>query len=359
MQRRRVLLCPLLVLALSLGSACKDKEAEDSGEALRVAFLQTLANDVSLPAYAESRARAQGLSTALHALVDEVSAPNLRAAQQAWREARVAWKETEAFNLGPAVDLRTSVTVDQWPVEQAHLETELAGTAALTEAYVASLGANRKGFHALEYLLFVPAAEAEALALLSEGAGAERRKAFLLALAAQVEHPLQELETRWSEGYAQSLSTPGEAYPSLKAAVDAYVNEAVFVSELIVSKKLGKPLGLSSGGEAQPALEESGWSDHSVADMAANLRSLRHVYEGLSPLVAKAAPDTDASVQQLLANAQARVNDIPLPYRTALVEQRAAVETAYAATNQLKRILATEVVSALGVTLKFNDNDGD
>ena len=50
---------------------------------------------------------------------------------------------------------------------------------------------------------------------------------------------------------------------------------------------------------------------------------------------------------------------IPVPYRSALVDQRLEVAAAHAAVKELKRILATEVIGSLGATLKFNANDGD
>jgi predicted lipoprotein len=142
----------------------------------------------------------------------------------------------------------------------------------------------------------------------------------------------------------------------------------VFLSEFVASSKLGKPLGTSTGGVADPSLEESGPSDNSVEDMLGNLRSVRNVYLGtrtgtgglgITTLVAKKSTSTDAAVKGALDDAIHLTESIPLPYRSALVEQRASVEAAYQSVKTLKRLLSTEVVALMGTTLKFNDNDGD
>ena len=136
----------------------------------------------------------------------------------------------------------------------------------------------------------------------------------------------------------------------------------------VADTRIGKPLGLATGGAPQPALEESGPSDNSLADMAASLRGIRAIYTGaraaagtggIGAIVAAQSPATDREVRDLLDRAIDAVGAIPRPFRAAIVDQRALVQAAYDAVKELKRVLATEVLAALGATLKFNDNDGD
>jgi len=256
-------------------------------------------------------------------------------------------------------------------VDAAKIDLELAGTWALTEARVEALGANVKGFHAVEHLLFsgdLPSLTTDPLA--------PRRRDFLVALAQNLERKASDLRAAWAAdgggGYVTTLTEPGASnatYPTIKSSIDALVNESVFLSELIADDKLGKPSGTATGGIPQPDLQESGPSDHSIADMAANLRSIRNVYlgtrstlvagGGTSRLVAGRSPATDRAVRAAIDDAIRAVESIPRPYRDALLEQRPEVGAAYESVKALKRILATEVVAVLGTTLTFNGNDGD
>ena len=343
------------------------------GDGEKRVVVRGIAEAVILPTLDDVVARAEAMTAANEQLATTPSQANLDAAQDAWRAARIPWKEGEAFAFGPAMDLRIVAAIDQ-TIDATKVEMEIVGTGTLSESYVDSLGANRKGFHAIEYLLFRGDDDADVLVSLTTDAQAARRRDLLVALSQNLERKTTELRSAWAiDGgqYITKLAEPGSsnnAYPTIKAVIDTLVNESVFLSELIANNKLGKPMGTASGGTPQPELEESGPSDNSIADMAGNLRSIRNVYlgtrtgaadRGISQLVAAQSPETDQAVRDALDGAIRAVEAIPRPYRTALVEHQSDVEAAHEAVKTLKRILATEVVAVLGATLKFNDNDGD
>jgi putative iron-regulated protein len=346
------------------------------GEGTRRQTVRALTEQVVRPALGDAAARAAELATAVRALAGAPAQAELDAAQAAWRAARVPWKECDAFAFGPAMDARLTVAIDQFPVEPSKVEAEIAGTAALTVEYIDTIGADRKGFHAIEHLLFGAGDDGAVLALLTTDATAPRRRDLLTALAGNLERKMRELERAWSPdggGYAEAVAAPGAGnaeYPTIKAAIDAFVNESVFLAELVADARLGKPLGLATGGTPQPALEESGPSDNSLADMASSLRGMRAIYTGarsgagstgggIGALVAAQSPATDREVRELFDQALAAIEAVPRPFRQAIVDRRDEVTAAYDAVKELKRILGTEVLGALGATLKFNDNDGD
>jgi predicted lipoprotein len=365
----------LLALALlALAATCAPVPL---GDGPRRQAVRALTEQVVRPAQDDVAARAAELSAAIRALAAAPSPETLAAAQAAWRAARVPWKECDAFAFGPAMDDRLTAAIDQVPVDPDKIEEELAGTAALTADHVETIGANRKGFHAIEYLAFRAGDDAAVLAQLTTDALAPRRRELLVALAENLERKVGELRRAWEPeggGYAELVAAPGAAnaaYPTIKAVIDTFVNESVFLAELVADARIGKPLGLATGGTPQPALEESGPSDNSLADMAASLRGIRAVYTGardgtggaggggIGALVAAQSPATDREVRDLIERALAAIEAVPRPFRVAVVDHRAEVSAAYDAVKELKRILGTEVLAVLGATLKFNDNDGD
>jgi len=341
------------------------------GDGERRTVARGLVNDVVVPSLLRSAAAAHPLPTAVERFVDTPTLARLADAQQAWRTARAAWKETEAFAFGPATDLRLAVAIDQSPIDPAKIDVELAGTAALDEVFVENLGANKKGFHAIEYLMFLPGDDAGVVDSFLGGGLAARRGALVVALARNLDRKMGQLEVAWTDAYSSQLSGPGSAnatYPTIKSVIDTVVNECVFLAETVANTRLGKPIGLASGGTPEPELEESGPSDNSIADMLGALRGIRNVYvgaigetgdQGIGRLIAARAPATDRAVRDALAGALAAVEAIPRPYAQALLDRRPELAAAHEAVKELKRILATEVIAVLGATLKFNDNDGD
>ena len=322
-----------------------------------------LTNEVIVPTLDDVVARAGELTVTTRALADAPDAAKLDAAQAAWRAARIPWKETDAYRFGPAKYLGLTAAIDQ-PIDPARIDVEIAATTPVTDQYVETLGANKKGFHAIEYLIF----RADALASFT---AEPRRLELLVAFTANLETKARQLRDAWTGGYAITLAKPGETnmdYPTIKSVIDALTNESVAQSELLADTRIGKPMGTGTGGVPQPDLEESGPSDNSLPDLAASLRGIRNIYfgsrtgdagKGIGKLVAAQSPAVDRDVRDALATAIAAVEAIPRPYRDALVAQSPEVAAAHDAVKELKTILATEVVGVLGATLKFNDNDGD
>lgn len=356
-----------MIRRASLALACICACTVSLGDGERRITAGEVTAEVIVPTLDEVVVRAGELVVAIRALADVPGAAELDAAQAAWRAARVPWKEADAFRFGPAKDLGLTAAIDQ-AIDPPKIDLEIAGTATISEQYVETLGANKKGFHAIEYLIFRGDDDAAVLASLT---GEPRRRELLVAYAQNLERKARELRDAWSGSYATTFAKPGSAnmeYPTIKSVIDALANESVSQSELVADARIGKPMGTGTGGVPQPDLEESGPSDNSIADMTASLRGIRNVYfgsrtgepgKGIGKLVAAQSPAVDRDVRDALAGALAAVAAIPRPYRAALVGQSPEIAAAHAAVKELKTILATEVVGVLGATLKFNDNDGD
>lgn len=365
--RRSVQAAALLAAAAAIGCAPpQDYDAKP--------VLLDLVQDVMLPVLSDVAARSKDLSTAADALAADPTEETLSATQAAWRAAREPWRRTDAFSFGPVVDQGLGASIDWWPAKPATIDEKIASGAAGGAAYIDSLGTSAKGFMALEYLLFDSAAgDGAVLAALSGDTGAPRR-AFAAALAANLAGKTEALRLAWDEAggkYALEVTEAGEgsrAFTTRKAAVDELVNQMVFQADTLLNARIGKPAGKSSGGDPLPDTEESPRSDNSLADMLASLGGLSAIYEGkygdadglgLSDLVKARSPAVDDRVRQAFGEARSRIEAIPPPFRTAIFDHEAEVTAAYESTRKLKRELATEVVSALGSTLRFNDADGD
>lgn len=336
------------------------------GDGERRVVAGELVRDVIVPTYDDVGAATTALRTAAHAFAAAPTASSLAALQTAWREARRPWKRTDAFRFGPLSLESLGVAIDQVPVDRTKIEAEIAGAAALDASYFAALGANKKGFHAIEYLVF----GADDAAVLAALTGSERRRAFVTGAADDLAATSDQLRAAWRD-YGAQLAAPGATnadYPTIKTSIDALVNESVFQAEVVADARLGRPMGTATGGVPQPDEQESAPSDNSVADMTATLESIRALYygsrdgtsgKGIGGLVAARSPATDREVRAALEAALSAVAAIPTPYRQALLDASPAVMDAYAAVQTLQDLLATEVVGTLGATLKFNDNDGD
>lgn len=362
----RRLLSSLLLVSLAVGG-CGDSQ----GTALRTTFLKGLAEDSILPTYRELDTRAAALETALGTLASTPTETTLQAAQSAWRAVREPWGRQEALHVGPSEDFHTGAAVGQAP-STTGIDSVLAGTEPLTPPDVKLLGANRKGLLAMEYLLFdVEKGNAEVLArLTAAGTAGERRRTFLASLGTVLHGNTTEVRAAWEPdggNFVAQLSgagTEGSRYATQKQAVDEVFNRlvaAVEKSEL----RLGKPLGFDTGGTVRPEQEEARRSDNSLADLGHALSGMEQLWNGtnadggLSRVVVASNKTLDATVRDDLAAVRSALEGIPPPLRTALKNNRESVEATRAAFANLRATLASEVAAQLGVTIAFNDNDGD
>jgi putative iron-regulated protein len=355
--------------ALVLGCAPAPLADGERREALRQATEQVI-----LPTYSDLAQATDELSQ----LLDELALAPEQAALGEIREqylvTRGPLEESQAFGFGPAEELRSAAAIDQQPIDGAKIDAELAGTAELTVQHLGSIGANKRGLHAIEYLLF-PEDDPELEAALREDseAGARRRQ-FLAAAAALVAKNAAALRDAWAPDggdYGRRFAEPGGAdsvSPDVQAGLDTLLNQAVFSSEVLANTKLGKPLGSATGGMIDPSAQESERSGASLRDALGNLHGVRNVYFGsrdgsigpsLSTLVRAKSPSADLHARRALDDAEASLLAVPEPLTLALSESPELVTAAFEAVKTLKRVLATEVLGTLGASLKFNDNDGD
>ncbi len=360
-------------------AACSDTNAASAASALDAKpVLAALTTNVFVPGLNDLETQALALQSAVGDWDSvEPTEQRLMAAQDAWKSARNAWRLIDAYRFGPVESLRITAACDFSPTNTSSLETFLESTNPITAEAVEQLGANLRGFGAIEYLMFDNAGNPSMLAKFVGTSGARRRKYVQIA-SLLVHDKTAELKAAWGDGkgpgFAREVAEAGGAsvtFPSAKSAIDQIVNSAIFSAELVTNTKIGKPAGKKTGGVPQPADVESARSDNTIAELDLALAGVMQVYEGspssgstesrpgIAALVRAKNAALDVRVRASFALARAKVLAIPKPFRTAIVDHPTDVEAAYQAVKAAKNVMSTEVTSVLGTTLKFNDNDGD
>ena len=357
------------LVGLSLGCA---PLALPDGE--RRVALRGATEQVIVPTYTQLAQRTAELASLLDALASAPTDADLVAIRQSYLDARAPLQESAAFGFGPAEELHAVAAMDQSPIDPAKVDAELASANDLTPEHLRALGANKRGLHAIEYLLFPDRDPNVDAALTARDLAGQRRRQFASVAGQLVADSAEALRAAWDPemgGYARRFDEPGgpdSVSSSVQAGLDTLLNETVVLSELIVKAKLGKPLGTATGGKLEPAAQESERAGASLSDIASNVRGIRHIYFGarrgsaepnLASLVRAKSPSADLHARAALDAADAALGAVPGSLTQALGDAPETVTAAYEAIKALKRVLATEVLSSLGASLKFSDNDGD
>lgn len=369
-----MLVSSLLVAAVGMfAGACEVQP--DGRVADRQQVLRDLTANVIVPTYADLTAATMALAQAVSSLRAAPNAETLAAAQAAYRAARSHYKQSEAFYFGPIEDIAlTAGAIESLPSDPAKLEARLGSAEPIDANSAAQLGANARGFVGLEVLLFdSTAGDAAVLARFLDPTQGGRRAALAESLAGDLLAKCRAVFEAWNApgGFAAQLAEAGlngSTFRSQSEGIDKLVTGYVYLCELMVMRKLGKPLGVELGGAVQPQLEEAPRSDSTLLDLRDNLVGMESLYsgaragragKGLGHALHEQDPAVAQRFEQALAAAHAQLTAVPPPFRTALLTERASVEALYQALRALKLSVQTELASALGASIGFGFSDTD
>jgi predicted lipoprotein len=122
-----------------------------------------------------------------------------------------------------------------------------------------------------------------------------------------------------------------------------------------------------TGGLAVPNEAESRFSGRSIQDILDNLAGIEVLYfgdparnlPGVSTYAVERGQSFDASFRSALDAARAALEAVDVPLTEAVSTDAERVREATARLGELQTLIQVDLISALGLSLSFNDNDGD
>ena len=110
--RSKMLAASAMAAALAFGAASANADAPSNADVL------TNYSNIAAAMYGDAITKAEGLQAAVDKLVAEPNDANLKAARDAWRDARPVYQQTEGFRFGnPEVDDLEGL-VNAWPLDE-------------------------------------------------------------------------------------------------------------------------------------------------------------------------------------------------------------------------------------------------
>lgn len=339
----------------------------------RGAMLTHFTDDLILPGHEALLTALRDLETAARAFAAAPDAATLDSAQKAWLSANLARMAVLPYRLGPVDDSLLHNRLDNRPARTSFIDNDiLAGAQPIDTAYIDSIGSSSVGLGVVEYLLFDPAGGDAAVLAAFNGDDGARRRELLAALAAAMPPKAEELRRIWAadgQNYAVAFAAADMDTGDLQGSINMLTNQLISDVEEIVNSRLGMPLGKRTNGALRPDLVEAPYSGATLPRIVATLRGERAVFTGgdglglddyLDFLGASYdnAPLSKAITDQFDA-AIAALEAINGPLETAIYDDPAGVEAAYQEVFDLLVLLKADMVNQLGLTLTFNDNDGD
>ena len=350
----------VFLLGAFLFSACGSSKGPSDKD-----VLISLTDEVIVPAYQAVASDAADLKQSVDALCNGASAATLEATRQSWRDARASWMRSESTWFGPVMDRRSTRLLDWSPTDTSGIDETLeSGIAPSVEEAREILGSDRRGFGAMEHLLF-------GSDILADQGQGQTGCAYLSSLAAITKDETAAILSEWIDG-AEGRA-PHRDYFSDRADVSILPSSAIadvvrvqfFLIRDIVDVRLANAMGLRQD-PADLSVIPGNAADNGLEDLRNELMGMRDVYLGvgedglgISHLVSQLSEDTDIRLRGQFDAAIAAIDSVDGSFYEAVVQRTPQVQNLYDLLADVQRTIGTEVVSLLGVSIGFTDTDGD
>lgn len=336
-------------------------------------LLQNLVEQGVMPAHQTFLQHAQTLEIAVHAFQIDPNLQTLEAVQKEWQTTALSWEACELYSFEFAMILHNQI--GKWPTNPRFIEGFVASEGQEINAnFVETVGSTSKGLPAMEYLLFAPKQSPDViLQQFTTDVSANQRMAYLVALSENLHQKAKQLLALWSaDGSNQAAAFIQADFDGgeLNGSISMLTNEMVALLENLIQNKVGRPLGEKSGGKPQPELVEAPYSGDSLPFILANLQAFELAFnggEGLGlddyldflPASAQADQPLAEKINQQLEQTMAAFSAISLPLEQTVLAQPEQLAAANSELRALLVLVKVDMANQLGVTITFNDSDGD
>lgn len=329
-----------IVFALFVLVSCNKDEAENTNvQELKKEVLANISVNVCLAAYEDMLASAQALQNTVNDLEADKTDQHLEQARTYWKKIRESWERSESWLFGPVSTNSIDPRIDTWPVDFNALDSILATSNVLDEAYVNGLDDALKGFHPIEYLLW--GANGDKTAAQLNG----REMEYLQGLVQNLVNLCEELRNAWTGGYSDELSLAGQgsaAYSTLQSAYLELADAMAGICDEVANGKIKDPFELQD-----PSQEESPFAKNSLTDFINNISGVMDIYQGkfnadgkgIEDLVRTYNLSLDNEIKNAHAAAMASLQGISQPFGEAILTQPAQLQNAMNKINALATVL--------------------
>jgi putative iron-regulated protein len=341
----------LFLIAISVTACKKAKKVEETPvdqNLIKKEILESVSNNVVIACYTDMSSNADNLYTSLYNFQQNPTQANQNLAQQAWRDTRNAWEQSEGFLFGPVSTDNIDPRIDSWPINYASIDSILSTSNVLTAGYVNDLEDALKGFHPIEYILWGANSNKTAAQFTA------REIEFLVALGYNLKTLCAEVKNAWDPlgavNYSNQFVNAGSgsiSYSTQKQAYEEMINAMIAICDEVGNGKINEPFELQD-----PSLEESPYADNSLTDFTNNMRSVQNVYlgkyladgKGLEDLIKSNFLSMDTQLKTKINTAISSLQNISGSFGTAISTQPTAVQNSVNAINDLKSYLELSVL---------------
>ena len=352
----------VLIVSVGLLFSCKDKKGkdEDKIDFNKAAMLENISGKIIMPALAQFDGEVSDLRSSFATFKNDPTLANLDEVKTHWKASYLTYQTVKIFDFGPIRNIGFKSATGTYPVNVAKLEANIAN-GGYNLAALSNLDAI--GFNGLDYLLFNTNA-------LSEFQNNTAYADYADAVVQKLYNETQTVVSGWNSYRATFNASTGTSSTS---AFSEFVNEYNRDYELAKAAKIGIPIGKANLGLSMPEYVEARYSGISFELLAASIKALKATYSGngfvnnaaglgfSDYLVHLEKTNLDDIILQKYGVIQSNINGFSVTLEQAInnPSMENQLDDLYLHLQQQVVNIKTDMTSAFGVLITYQDNDGD
>lgn len=377
-----VLFSAILIFGVLAMSACDSGGANDTQEPEpqppepatfdRAAMLANIGNNIIIPSYQAFQVEVNALQQASDAFAAGPTAELLTALDDALQSAWLAWQDVAMFQIGPAETAAFRGIVNTYPTNTEQIEANI-----LSGSYVLGSLSNipAGGFPALDYLVNGVGETADAiLAMYTTEADAASRLKYLEDNVAFIKQNTDTVVDGWDPSggnYIATFLSDDKGGTDVGSSLGEMINAMVLHYERFIRDgKIGIPSGVRSSGVPRPKTTEAFYAGYSLDLAVASVEALSRLYQGTGfegeegsgldeNLQFLEATELSDDIKSTVTSIVSTLENLSDPLSAQIEADAAAVQSSFADMQELVVLLKADMTSILGITITYQDNDGD
>lgn len=362
-----------VTLLSGLVISCSSNTGSD-GEADfdRAGMLENYGNNVIIPSYKAFQETVNNLNASTTAFSEDPTVENLQSLQNDLKQARLAWQDASMFQFGPAEMQLLRTYVNTYPADTEQIQTNI-------ESGDYELGTidnqDAAGLPALGYLLHgVGETNEEIITQYTIDTNAGNRMQYLLDNVDFIKENIGAVVQEWSSDGGDYLGTflsEDNGGTDVGSSIGMLVNALVLHYERFLRDgKIGIPSGVRSAGVPRPSATEAYYGGYSAELAVANMKTFKRLFlgngldnsEGLGlqeNLQALGADNLSTQIVSTFDESIAELENLSDPLSAQIENSNEQVTATFQKLQEAVALLKADMTSVLGVTITYQDNDGD
>lgn len=360
----------ILVLTL-IADSCDSGDDEDGGnppvEFDRAAMLTNYADNLIIPAYEHLQSAVDNLKTAADGFAGDASLANLESLQSSLKSARLSWQQANFYQFGPAETNTLRTVVNTYPTNTDKINSNIEN-GGYTLGSLDNIAAG--GFPAIDYLIHGTGdTNQEILEAFTSEPQAAGRMTYLNDNVDFVKSAVDNVASGWDPAggdYRSTFLDPSNGGTAIGSSISLMVNAMILHYERFLRDgKIGIPAGVRSAGVPRPTATEAYHGGYSAELAVANLQEFKALFtassgEGLDDYLdfmesQDLANDISTGLDQAIADAQALTD----PLSENIENDNESVIAVFTSLQEILVLMKVDMTSILGITINYQDNDGD